>query len=64
MPRTTIDISEALRDDIKAIAKEEHRSMRKQIAYWLQIMVMRHKAKEADWVGYDGGEVECDESDT
>ena len=61
MTRTTIDIPDALHDDIKAIAKEEHRSMRKQVVYWLQIMVMRYKAKKADWAGYDSGEVESDE---
>jgi len=61
MPRTTIDISDALRDDIKAIADQEHRSMRKQIAYWLQIMVMKYKARRADWAGYDMGEEESDE---
>lgn len=57
--RTTIDIPDDLYADVKSIAKEEHRSIRGQIHYWLQIAVMKYKSNRVQsWPGYDGGEEE------
>ena len=46
MTKTTIDLPDDLVIEVKRIAKEQGRSMRKQVIHWLQFAVERYRSRQ------------------